>query len=232
MSQALDVRTDDQILLATAAASPYAPRAAGALDPAFRIFDIFVAAVAIVILAPVMVALAVLIRAADGGPALFAHDRVGLGGRAFRCIKFRTMVVDADVRLAQLLAEDPFARREWQSHYKLRSDPRISRLGGFLRRSSLDELPQLFNVLRGDMSIVGPRPIVISEIPLYGRRYRTLCSVRPGMTGLWQVSGRNDTTYRRRVALDTVYAKNKSLLWDMKIMAMTISAVIFARGSY
>lgn len=199
---------------------------------ACRAFDVVIAALALLFAAPLLVVVAIAVKMADGGPALFGHERIGAGGRTFRCLKFRSMVVDADVRLARLLEADPAARSEWMRDHKLRRDPRITAIGEFLRKSSLDELPQLFNVLRGEMSIVGPRPIVAAEAPRYGDRFAWYCRVRPGITGLWQVSGRNNTTYRRRVAMDTVYARNKSLWWDAKIVFLTVPAVLFARGSY
>ena len=197
-----------------------------------RAFDIFVALAVILFTAPLLIVIALGVKLHDGGPALFGHERIGRGGRMFRCMKFRSMVVDADARLAALLAADPQARAEWARDFKLKRDPRITPLGDFLRRSSLDELPQLFNVLRGDMSIVGPRPIVRSEAARYGARFESYCAVRPGITGLWQVSGRNDVSYRRRVAMDAVYARSKCLSWDVKILLLTVPAVFLAKGSY
>jgi lipopolysaccharide/colanic/teichoic acid biosynthesis glycosyltransferase len=182
--------------------------------------------------APLMLAVAVAVFVQDGGPIFFAHERVGLGGRFFPCLKFRSMATDAQARLQNLLANDAAAKQEWDRDHKLRNDPRITRVGDVLRRSSLDELPQLFNVLRGEMSLVGPRPIVEAEARRYGRRVNDYCSVRPGITGLWQVSGRNDTSYRRRIAIDVVYSRRKSLLLDARILVMTIPAVLLRRGSY
>ena len=194
--------------------------------------NIIVALVALIFLAPVMIAVAMSVFAQDGGPILFAHRRIGRDGRHFLCLKFRTMAVDAERRLADLLAADPDARAEWERDHKLRDDPRVTRLGAFLRRSSLDELPQLFNVLRGEMSVVGPRPIVDAEVVKYGHRFGHYCAVKPGITGLWQVSGRNDTSYRTRVALDCVYARERSLLLDGYIILSTVPAVLSRRGSY
>jgi len=199
---------------------------------AIRLFDILIAILTIAFAAPLLVMVALAIKLSDGGPVLFGHRRIGRGGHDFDCLKFRSMVIDADQRLARVLANDPEARAEWARDHKLRNDPRITPLGAFLRRSSLDELPQLFNVLRGEMSIVGPRPIVAGEAPRYGRRLRSYCSVRPGMTGLWQVSGRNDVSYRRRVAMDTLYAGRKNLAWDIRILLLTVPAVLLTRGSY
>ena len=177
-----------------------------------------------------LVALAVYIE--DGGPILFLHSRVGRGGNPFFCIKFRSMRVDADRELELFLANNPEARREWSETRKLRSDPRITRVGAFIRKYSLDEFPQFFNVLRGDMSLVGPRPIVVQEVPRYGSRIRYYYAVRPGLTGLWQVSGRNDTSYQARVAMDVVYVRKRGLALDMRILAATLPAVVLQRGSY
>jgi lipopolysaccharide/colanic/teichoic acid biosynthesis glycosyltransferase len=150
----------------------------------------------------------------------------------FYCLKFRTMVVDAEERLARLLRDDAAARGEWERDHKLRNDPRVTALGRFLRRSSLDELPQLLNVLRGEMSIVGPRPIVEAEIAHYGRRIANYCSVKPGLTGIWQVSGRNDVDYRTRVAMDCLYAKSFRPSLYLWLVIATIPAVLMRRGSY
>lgn len=179
-----------------------------------------------------MLLVAVAVYVQDGGPILFAHRRIGCNGRAFYCLKFRSMAVDAERRLADLLASDPAARAEWALDHKLRRDPRVTRLGAFLRKSSLDELPQLLNVLRGDMSLVGPRPIVEAEVAKYGHRFRDYCAVKPGITGLWQISGRNDTSYRTRVALDSLYARRRNVGLDAYILACTLPAVLTKRGSY
>jgi lipopolysaccharide/colanic/teichoic acid biosynthesis glycosyltransferase len=194
--------------------------------------NVVVALAALIFLAPVMLAVAMAVFLQDGGPVVFAHRRIGRGGRYFYCLKFRSMAIDAELRLADLLANDPVARAEWEKDHKLRNDPRVTRLGAFLRRTSLDELPQLFNVLRGDMSLVGPRPIVDAEIAKYGRRFASYCAVKPGITGLWQVSGRNDTTYRARVAMDCIYARQRNVLMDGLIIAATVPAVLMRRGSY
>jgi lipopolysaccharide/colanic/teichoic acid biosynthesis glycosyltransferase len=194
--------------------------------------NIVIAFLALIFLAPVMLAVALAVFLQDGGPIVFAHRRIGRDGRYFYCLKFRSMAIDAEQRLAGLLAHDPVARAEWEKDHKLRNDPRVTRLGAFLRKTSLDELPQLFNVLRGEMSLVGPRPIVDAEVPKYGRRFLSYCAVKPGITGLWQVSGRNDTTYRARVAMDCVYARQRNVLMDGRIIAATVPAVLFRRGSY
>jgi lipopolysaccharide/colanic/teichoic acid biosynthesis glycosyltransferase len=197
-----------------------------------RVLDVTLAVVALIFLAPLMIMVGALVWLQDGGPCLYAQTRIGRGGVGFKCLKFRSMLTDADQRLHILLARDPVARTEWDRDHKLRNDPRITVLGSFLRRSSLDEIPQLINVLRGEMSLVGPRPIVAAETSRYGRYMRDYCSVTPGITGLWQVSGRNDVSYRRRVALDVTYARSKSLILDLKILLATIPAVLLRKGSY
>jgi exopolysaccharide production protein ExoY len=199
---------------------------------AIRTLDMSVAVLALLFLAPVFLLVAVLVFVSDPGPVFFAHRRIGQGGRLFPCLKFRSMVIDSQERLDKLLASDPVKRAEWELNHKLKDDPRITAIGRFLRKSSLDELPQLLNVVRGDMSLVGPRPIVMAEAVRYGRYIKDYCSVRPGITGLWQISGRSDLSYRRRVALDTTYARAKSLGLDIKILLVTVPAVFAQRGSY
>lgn len=200
-------------------------------DQVGRMLEVVIALVSLIVLAPVMLLIALAIGAQDGGSPIFVHYRLGRGGVLFPCLKFRSMVVDSQARLAALLASDPAAAAEWARDQKLRDDPRITRLGQWLRKTSLDELPQLFNVLVGQMSLVGPRPIVESEVWRYGRYFQHYCSVRPGITGLWQVSGRNDLSYRRRVVLDTVYARTRSLAVDLAIMLRTVPAMLSGRGS-
>ena len=197
-----------------------------------RLLDLTLAVPLLILLAPIfgVVALAVWIN--DGGPAFYGQSRIGHHGRSFRCWKFRSMVTDSDAVLAKVLAASEAARAEWARDHKLKSDPRITWVGRFLRSSSLDELPQLWNVLRGEMSLVGPRPIVVAEVGRYGARFHDYCTCRPGITGLWQVSGRNDLSYRRRVAIDAVYARRASLALDLSILARTIPAVLLRRGSY
>lgn len=202
------------------------------LSPAKRALDIALAAPLALFLSPFLLCIALIIRLRDRGPALFVQDRYGLGGRTFRCFKFRTMVPDAAERLKSLLESDPAAREEWAKDQKLRNDPRITPIGNILRKTSIDELPQLINILRGEMSIVGPRPIVRDEIDKYGVHFADYCAVRPGVTGLWQVSGRNDTTYDERVALDVEYVARQSFWLDVRIILMTIPAVLFSRGAY
>jgi exopolysaccharide production protein ExoY len=199
---------------------------------ASRILDILIASAVLIFMAPLMIAVAIAIKIQDGGPILFGHGRVGYEGRAFRCWKFRSMVVDAEDRLAALLARDPAARQEWEADHKLRCDPRVTLFGRFMRVTSLDEFPQLFNVLSGEMSLVGPRPIVTAEIARYGRWYNAYCSVRPGVTGVWQVSGRNDVGYRQRVAMDVFFARSRSTSLYVKLLLATLPAVLKRSGSY
>jgi len=185
----------------------------------------------LVLLAPVMGIVAFLIWRRDGAPVLFAHYRVGHDGKLFRCMKFRTMYRDAERMLSELLEKDPAARAEWQREQKLLRDPRVTPIGHFLRRTSLDELPQLFNVLRGDMSLVGPRPITVGELTRYGRVRWHYLSVRPGMTGLWQVSGRNNTSYDGRVALDRRYVEERGLWLNLQILLKTVKVVVARDGA-
>jgi undecaprenyl-phosphate galactose phosphotransferase len=196
-----------------------------------RLFDTLAALMLLVLLSPGFLLVALAIRL-DGGPALFAHPRIGKKGQVFNCYKFRTMVVDAEKQLEQLLQRQPELRKQWQAEHKLRLDPRVSPLGRFLRRTSLDELPQLINVIRGEMSLVGPRPVVRSELPRYGDQVGYYLMVRPGMTGLWQVSGRNDVDYDTRVYLDSWYVKNWSLWHDLVILFKTVSVVLTRQGAY
>ena len=193
-------------------------------------FDLGGAATLLLLAAPVLVIVTLLVRM-DGGPALYAHRRVGANGREFKCLKFRSMVPDADTVLRRLLQTDPAAAAEWAETRKLRNDPRITRVGRFLRATSLDELPQLFNVLRLEMSLVGPRPIVQAEVSRYGEDICYYYETRPGLTGLWQVSGRSDTSYSHRVHLDTWYVKNWSVWHDVAILAKTVPAVLRRQGA-
>ncbi len=208
-----------------------ASRAVPANSVIKRTFDILGAAFFIFALAPVLIAIAILVKL-DGGPAVFRHSRIGAGGRPFGCLKFRSMCTDSDKRLADLLASSPEARAEWEKDFKLRNDPRVTRIGRFLRQTSLDELPQLFNVLRGEMSLVGPRPIVRAEVPRYRTGFREYLKCRPGLTGLWQVSGRNDVDYATRVDLDCQYVRSWSTAKDIHILFRTVSVVLQRSGAY
>lgn len=196
-----------------------------------RMFDIVGSAVGLVILSPLFLYISFRIRQ-SGGDAIYRHKRVGKDGRHFDCYKFRTMVPNAGEVLEQLLENDPVSKAEWEQDRKLRNDPRITPIGGFLRKTSLDELPQLWNVLRGEMSLVGPRPIVDEELEKYGDKSSYYLEVRPGITGLWQISGRNDATYNSRVFLDAWYVQNWSLLYDIVIMVRTIKVVFGGNGAY
>jgi len=193
-------------------------------------FDIQLATLLLALCAMPMLIIACIIRL-DGGPALFSHERVGAGGRVFRCLKFRTMVPNAQAVLADLLARDPQASAEWASTHKLVRDPRVTAIGRFLRATSLDELPQLINIVRLEMSLVGPRPIVSEEVTRYGENIVYYYETRPGLTGLWQVSGRSDTTYERRIELDRWYVHNWTLWHDIAILLKTVPAVILRQGA-
>jgi lipopolysaccharide/colanic/teichoic acid biosynthesis glycosyltransferase len=190
------------------------------------------ALVLLLLFSPLMLLVVALTWRRDGAPVFFAHYRVGRDGRLFRCLKFRTMVVNAEQVLAKILREDPRAREQWAKDQKLTHDPRVTPIGRFLRHTSLDELPQLFNVLRGEMSLVGPRPITVSELTRYGRVRWHYLSVRPGMTGLWQVSGRNNASYDRRVALDRQYVERHSLWMDLGILVKTVGVVVSRDGAH
>jgi Undecaprenyl-phosphate galactose phosphotransferase WbaP len=194
--------------------------------------DLILGVLLLILAAPVMALIAVAILLESGRPVFFRQERVGRGNSRFRILKFRTMVVDADEVLSMHLAEDPDAWHEWETTHKLRNDPRVTRVGRLLRRTSLDELPQLWNVLAGDMSLAGPRPITDKEIPRYGQAFPFYMLTRPGLTGLWQVSGRNDTTYRRRVELDVRYVRHWSPLLDLKLLLRTVRVVIVGKGAY
>ena len=189
------------------------------------------AALLLLLFAPLMAVIALLVWRRDGAPVLFGHYRIGQHGRPFRCLKFRSMYLDSEAMLRELLERDPAARAEWERDHKLTDDPRITPIGHFLRRTSLDELPQLFNVLRGEMSLVGPRPITLAELPRYGQVRWHYLSVRPGMTGLWQVSGRNDTTYDERVELDREFVEQHSMKLRISILLRTLRVVIRGSGA-
>jgi lipopolysaccharide/colanic/teichoic acid biosynthesis glycosyltransferase len=182
-------------------------------------------------LSPLLALVALAVWRVDGAPILYGHYRVGHRGRIFKCLKFRTMRRDSEEVLAELLETDPAARREWEREQKLARDPRVTGIGHLLRQTSLDELPQLINVVRGEMSLVGPRPITVQELSRYGYVRWHYLAVRPGMTGLWQVSGRNRTTYEERVNLDRNYVEQRSLWLDLRILARTIKVVVARDGA-
>ncbi|AUH33180.1 sugar transferase [Paracoccus tegillarcae] len=194
-----------------------------------RYLDITGAIILLVVFSPIILVIS-LLQLTQAGGALFTHTRIGQFGEEFGCLKFRTMAADADKRLEKLLASDVEARQEWRETQKLTDDPRVTGLGNVLRRSSMDELPQLLNVLRGEMSLVGPRPVTASELSKYGEACQSYLAMRPGLTGKWQVSGRNDVTYDERVQLDQTYARNFGLVGDLAILAQTIGVVLGATG--
>lgn len=195
-----------------------------------RLLDFSVALLLGLLVAPLALMLFVVLTLFGGHP-LFAHERIGKGGVKFRCYKFRTMIKGAEQKLELLLEEDPIARASWAAHQKLDKDPRITTFGAFLRKSSLDEIPQLVNVLRGEMSIVGPRPITEGELYRYKRSQRYYLKNKPGITGIWQCSGRNDVSYSTRVAMDRKYHNEASVCFDVYIMWRTIHAVLARRGA-
>lgn len=197
-----------------------------------RAVDLVLTVAMLVLLAPLFLLLAVLIKLDSRGPVLYRQGRIGRGQTRFRVWKFRSMCQNADQVLAEYLACNPSLELEWQREHKLRKDPRITRVGRFLRKTSLDELPQLWNVLRGEMSLVGPRPIVDSEVRKYGDSFALYLQVIPGLTGLWQVSGRNECTYRERVELDNYYVRNWSPWLDLYLLARTVRVVATGYGAY
>jgi exopolysaccharide production protein ExoY len=196
-----------------------------------RALDVIVSFGFLSLFAPLLVAFTLLVWLAQGRPILFKHKRIGKNGKSFECLKFRTMRNDAERVLDDYLASSQNARHEWETMRKLRDDPRLTPLGRILRKLSIDEVPQFINVLRGDMSLVGPRPIVESEVPLYGTNFSYYQSLRPGITGPWQVGGRSNTAYARRVQLDADYVKNWSLRTDIVILLKTVPAVLKSDGS-
>jgi exopolysaccharide production protein ExoY len=197
-----------------------------------RVIDIILATSAIILLAPLLTLCFLTCLLTSPGPAIFGHQRVGFRGKLFNCFKFRTMVLDSESRLRDHLAANPKAAAEWAATRKLRFDPRVTAIGSVLRKTSLDELPQLFNVLMGDMSIVGPRPVTEEELVRYSTNANAYLACRPGITGLWQVSGRSGTTYSKRVACDTFYARNWSMALDAKIMIVTIPVLLDTENVY
>ncbi len=197
-----------------------------------RVIDVVLASLLLVCMSPMMIMVALVIWASDGGSIIFGHSRIGFGGRTFKCLKFRTMVPNSAEVLQALLESDPAAGREWVETQKLKSDPRVTRAGEILRKLSIDELPQLINVVRGEMSLVGPRPIVQAEVDRYGSKFRHYEAARPGITGLWQVSGRSDSSYDQRVAYDSQYAEQWSLSKDIAILFKTFFVVVQRKGSY
>lgn len=195
-----------------------------------RVFDVVVSATMIVTLTPLLALLALFVVIGSGWPVFFSHTRVGSGGKPFKCLKFRSMMVGAEDFLQHFLATNAEARAEWERDHKLTDDPRVTRIGKFMRATSLDELPQLLNVLRGEMSLVGPRPVTQAELAKYGEASASYTALRPGITGMWQVYGRNDISYAQRIALDERYAREHSLILDIKILFKTVFAVLGRTG--
>lgn len=202
------------------------------LRAAKRVVDVLGALFFLVMFLPLFIAVAIGVYLSSPGPIFYVQRRAGRGGRAFRFYKFRSMKMNSDEVLNSFLDSDAGAKERWQKYQKIDNDPRITSFGQFIRRTSLDELPQFWNVLRGDMSLVGPRPCMLQQQELYGRHWRAYCAVKPGITGLWQVSGRNRLTYRQRVALDARYVEGLSPLGDLKIMAKTIFVVLRAHDAH
>jgi len=196
-----------------------------------RVLDVVGAFGLAIVFSPLIAAVSLLLMV-RGGSVIYRHRRVGVGGKTFECLKFRTMIPNADRELFRLLEKDEHLKAEWIKARKLQQDPRVTRVGHFLRRTSLDELPQLWNVLRGEMSLVGPRPVVREELLRYGRSVSMYLAVKPGVTGLWQATGRNDTDYRRRVAMDVYYVRNQSFGLDLYILFRTAGVVLAGNGAY
>lgn len=196
-----------------------------------RIFDVSLGSVMLLVFGPVIILFAILVRLQDGKKAIFSQDRYGLHGKTFKCLKLRSMVPDAKERLTEILAANPDLDSEWSETQKLVNDPRVTKLGRFIRKTSIDELPQLINVLRGEMSLIGPRPIVANEVKKYGDAFNFYSSVKPGITGLWQVRGRSDTSYPERIALDVQYAQTFSFWGDIKICLNTVPVLLGRKGA-
>jgi exopolysaccharide production protein ExoY len=201
--------------------------------PLKRIFDIFFSICILILSLPLLLIIALTIKSTSVGNVIYSQERIGRGGTPFRCYKFRTMFSDADSRLHEILKNDPQKQLEWEASHKLKKDPRITRIGAFLRKTSLDELPQFWNALKGDLSVVGPRPVVKEEVfKHYGVKAYKILSIRPGITGIWQVSGRSDINYATRVAFDERYVDTRTFMMDLKLIACTIPSMILKKGAY
>ncbi|MDR2478950.1 MAG: undecaprenyl-phosphate galactose phosphotransferase WbaP [Treponema sp.] len=197
-----------------------------------RCVDIALVLAGGIVLLPLLLLIALLVKVTSRGPVLYRHKRLGINGKPFSAYKFRSMVLDSEECLQELIDSDAEIRKEWESSHKLRNDPRVTAIGRFLRRTSFDEFPQLINILKGEMSLVGPRPVTESEIEKYGEDFGRIFSVRPGLTGLWQVSGRSDTDYIERVSYDTYYLQSWSVWLDLWVLFETFGAVIRGKGAY
>lgn len=208
------------------------------IEPSYQLiktlFDLSFALIFLILSSPIFIIIALLIKFSSRGPIFFLQERIGQNNKTFNCIKFRTMHPEAKDILENLINNDEILRQEFQEIHKLKNDPRITRIGKFLRKTSLDEIPQFLNVLRMEMSIVGPRPIVKEEISKYRNSFSKVISVKPGITGLWQVSGRNNLSYKRRVMLDCIYVDNLNLIIDIRIIIRTFGVIFFPndRGAY
>ncbi|WP_042281334.1 sugar transferase [Candidatus Protochlamydia sp. R18] len=202
--------------------------------PFKRIFDITFSIFCLLLGVPIFLTIALAVWLTSPGKIIYFHERIGRGGKSFRCYKFRTMYQDADQRLKDILNENSHLKKEWDNCFKLKNDPRITSIGNFLRKTSLDELPQFWNVLKGDLSVVGPRPIVQAEVDKYlGLKAYKILSIRPGLTGPWQVSGRSDINcYQKRILLDEYYVDHRSMVLDLKLIAKTIPTMLFSKGAY
>jgi len=198
-----------------------------------RIFDIFFSSAILFLLSPLLLSIACIIRMTSPGPFFYAQERTTRGGRKFRCLKFRTMYDKADAKLHKLLQENPELQKEWNDYFKLKNDPRVTPFGKFLRKTSLDELPQFWNVLKGDLSVVGPRPVVQEEVIKYfGEKAPKILSIRPGITGVWQVSGRSNISMQERVQIEENYVENRSFFTDLILICKTIPVMLFSKGAY
>ena len=217
-----------RLIRARAASGDVSDRAHSFYEVCKRVLDISASLALLILASPLLIVIALVVKMSSKGPVFFAHRRLGRNGKEFACLKFRTMSVDAEERLKQ----DPQLRRRFEEKFKLEDDPRITGCGAFLRRTSLDELPQLFHVLRGEMSLVGPRPIIRDELSKYSIYGQKLLSVKPGLSGLWQVCGRSHTTYPQRVMMDMHYIDHRSLLLDMQLLLLTATAVIRKSGAW
>ncbi len=196
-----------------------------------RLFDIVFSLAVLILFSPVYLLLGLLIALSSSGPIFYVQERVGKNYKRFECIKFRTMVVNADELLTEMIETSPQLRQEFEDNFKLKYDPRITWIGRVLRVTSLDEFPQFWNVLMGDMSVVGPRPLVVEELPRYGAHIDRVLTIQPGITGLWQVSGRNDIPYPQRVRMDLYYASSRNFWMDLWIVVKTIGVVVFPKNN-
>lgn len=228
------INADNQQFSSSGVARARAPQSLGAeswyRNSGKRLFDVTASTLGLIVLTPVLLIVAVMIFLYDRGKPIFVHRRLGQDGESFGCLKLRSMAMNAEERLQGMLESSPEMRQEWEESQKLTNDPRVTRIGNFLRKTSLDELPQLFNVLKGEMSLVGPRPIVQDELPRYGSDAIAYLRVRPGLTGLWQTTGRNDVSYQERVAMDVAYERDISFVEDLRIMAMTVVTMLRRTG--